>query len=340
MSDFFDEANSVKGTSGAERTIVSKETVICGNISSPCDIVVDGAVKGNIKSGSYVELTGRLEGDISAETALVSDGILKGNIKTEGEVTVVGNSTVVGDISCHSLELNAKIKGNITAAEFVLLKKGAVVQGNITAKNFTADDGTKLIGYLNIIRPDAENEDEVEDIDSLLMFEDLNEHYETPEKKEPSPVVAVAEKKSEEIKPKEVKAKPAKIIRAEVEETKTPEPTAPETKKESTPTTFGVALQSAVKQAERVKEESAAINEQTAEMTAIVEETSTAVVQTAEQEPVLATGTISLTEKDEQEPPTQGSGTGSFFSEKQNILQDLKKRLEKAKRTNATPEQP
>ena len=100
----------------AQKSVISKGTVITGNIKTSDDISVYGDIKGNIDAEKDIEISGNTEGDIKADNMKVSSGTIKGNIQLKNKLDIESAEKIEGDIttkqisikSCGSLISNIK----------------------------------------------------------------------------------------------------------------------------------------------------------------------------------------------------------------------------------------
>lgn len=100
-------------------SIISKETVLFGDINTADNLRIDGKVTGNIES------TGR---------------------------TIVGlNGVVHGDICSKWIVVSGKVFGNIYASEECVVESGGFLNGNVEAKNFQTKDNASYVGNCTII---------------------------------------------------------------------------------------------------------------------------------------------------------------------------------------------
>ncbi len=283
MNDIFNQATSMNmtGNGSTTKTLITKDTILVGTIAADSSIIIDGGVKGDVYSKNSIELMGKVDGNIKANDVTITDGAVKGDITTEGNILVAGDSVIVGNLFGSSLEFNGKIKGNVRINGHAIIRENAIIHGNLSACNFTVDDGAKIIGFVEILRPVEVSGQPTEKIDEIVDFNDIEipadagtpNTASTASAEVPSgaPLLTTVPTGGTE-EPAEIE-KPAPVI---VE--------APEEKVE-----------------EVVSEE----------------------VETVEEE----------TEETVSEDSEEDGGGDSFVDEKQKMLQDLRTRMEKAKKS-------
>ncbi|MBP1561987.1 MAG: polymer-forming cytoskeletal protein [Oscillospiraceae bacterium] len=132
-----------------ETTVISRNTIIDGNIRSFANINIDGSVKGDVKITKNISVTGKVVGDIECNNSIMTGASMQGNLASKGQVQLDRDSLILGDISAQYLDLNGKIKGNIEVGGKAEFKTDAVVLGNITASTITVLDGATIQGYVN-----------------------------------------------------------------------------------------------------------------------------------------------------------------------------------------------
>lgn len=132
-----------------ETTIISRNTIIDGNIRSFANINIDGSVKGDVTITKNINVTGKVVGDIECNNSVMSGASMQGNIVSKGQVQMDRDSLILGDISAQYLDLNGKIKGNVDVGGKAEFKTDAVILGNITASTITVLDGATIQGYVN-----------------------------------------------------------------------------------------------------------------------------------------------------------------------------------------------
>lgn len=132
-----------------ELTIISRNTVIDGNIRSFADMSVDGAVKGDIETTKNIDLNGTIVGNISCNNAMMHSSQIQGNVRMNGNISMKRDTLLIGDLMSTYAEINGKIKGNLDVVGKADLKGDAVVFGDISASTVAIEDGAIIQGYLN-----------------------------------------------------------------------------------------------------------------------------------------------------------------------------------------------
>ena len=134
----------------ADATVISKGTVITGDIKSDSDIEMYGSVTGNITTSGKVKINGRQSGDVQGAGVDLTDCAVKGNVSASDAVLVDSSSVIVGNIKCGALTFDGKIKGNIHVMGNVNCQGNAVILGDVTSTTITVESGARLQGAVQI----------------------------------------------------------------------------------------------------------------------------------------------------------------------------------------------
>ena len=94
-----------------------------------------------------------IEGSIRGEENLVIEGAMKGNIEMGQHNFAIGpNGQIDGDIQAHNVSINGQFKGAIKALGKVAVTKEADFNGEIKAKSFSVEDGAYFKGVVELDR--------------------------------------------------------------------------------------------------------------------------------------------------------------------------------------------
>lgn len=139
-------------------TIVAKDTLLDGNLTSDGNVRILGEVKGELAAQGRVSVSGHVTGNISGKSIAFTGGLAEGDLVAKERVLINAKGMVIGNVICKDSEIDGKLKGNIQAEGTIALKRNAVVHGNITASNFSAEKGSVLNGQVTIICQKNETE--------------------------------------------------------------------------------------------------------------------------------------------------------------------------------------
>lgn len=132
-----------------ETTIISKNTVIDGNIRSFANMSIDGNIKGNVETTKDIDLNGKVVGDIACNNATLRTSQVQGNVRMKGNAFMERDTLLIGDLTSTYANVNGKIKGNLGISGKAELKSDAVVFGDISASTITVNDGAIIQGYVS-----------------------------------------------------------------------------------------------------------------------------------------------------------------------------------------------
>jgi cytoskeletal protein CcmA (bactofilin family) len=107
-------------------TIIGPSVLVKGNFNSSGNIVIEGVLKGGVKTAGNIFIGDRanITADLEAKSARIG-GEVCGNIKIEGQLLIVASAKIFGDIECASLsvESGAIINGKVTMTKNLAPKK-------------------------------------------------------------------------------------------------------------------------------------------------------------------------------------------------------------------------
>ncbi|MCX7657193.1 MAG: polymer-forming cytoskeletal protein [Oscillospiraceae bacterium] len=132
-----------------ETTVISRNTIIDGNIRSFANITIEGSVKGDVQITKNAAVSGKIVGDLACNNATMTGSSMQGNVVSKGQVKLDRDSLILGDISAQYLDMNGKIKGNVDIGGKAEFKSDAIIFGNINASTITVLDGATIQGFVN-----------------------------------------------------------------------------------------------------------------------------------------------------------------------------------------------
>ncbi len=157
----------------AERnvTVIERGTEIIGMIRTDNDLVVKGAIIGNVEAAGDIDLDGFIKGDVKAETADINNAELRGNLSTSGKTIVGDSAAIFGDVSCADLDISGSIKGSIESRGLCNVATGAIISGDISSYDVQIAKGATVQGRLIHIN------DENQDPESRLDVDEYFAHF-------------------------------------------------------------------------------------------------------------------------------------------------------------------
>ena len=141
-------ANRAAGISD-EVTVISKNTVIDGNVRSLANMQVDGNIKGNVETTRDIDMTGKVVGDMKCNNATMNSAAMQGNVAIKGKMRMDRDTILIGDLTSQYADVNGRIRGKLEIAGKAELKRDAIVFGDINASTIAVTDGAIIQGYVN-----------------------------------------------------------------------------------------------------------------------------------------------------------------------------------------------
>ena len=90
-------------------------------------------------------------GTVTSEGGVRLDGKLEGTLTCGGDAALGPEAVVKGDVSAVSVSIAGKIEGNITAQDKIEMLATAVVNGDIRARRLSVEDGVTFVGRSEVM---------------------------------------------------------------------------------------------------------------------------------------------------------------------------------------------
>ena len=132
-----------------EITIISRNTVIDGNVRSFADMSIDGDIKGDVETTKNIDLNGKIIGNVTCNNAMMHTSQVQGNVRMKGNVSMKRDTLLIGDLMSTYADVNGKVKGNLDIVGKADFKGDSVVFGDISASTITVEDGAIIQGYVS-----------------------------------------------------------------------------------------------------------------------------------------------------------------------------------------------
>lgn len=132
-----------------EVTVISRNTIIDGNVRSLANMQVDGNIKGNVETTRDIEMSGKVVGDIKCNNANMNSAAMQGNLNLKGKIRMDRDTILIGDLSSQYADVNGRIRGKLEIGGKAELKRDAIVFGDINASTIAVTDGAIIQGYVN-----------------------------------------------------------------------------------------------------------------------------------------------------------------------------------------------
>ena len=135
---------------GKKATIITKSTIIAGNISTDDDLIIDGSVCGDVDCKGELTISGEVAGNAIAASINIKTSKFEGDVRSDGRIEINEGTVVLGNIYGDSAIVAGAVKGEIIVANEAKLEPTAIVKGNIRAKSVQIDHGAVLQGFCEL----------------------------------------------------------------------------------------------------------------------------------------------------------------------------------------------
>lgn len=132
-----------------EQTVISRNTIIEGNIRSFANVTIEGSIKGDVLSTKNANLSGKLIGNLECNNAAMAGSQMQGNVSSKGQVKFDRDSLILGNIAAQYLEMNGKVKGDININGKAEFKSDAYIIGDINVSTLAVYEGATISGHVN-----------------------------------------------------------------------------------------------------------------------------------------------------------------------------------------------
>ena len=130
-------------------TIITRNTIVEGNIRSFENIELNGTVKGKIATTKNVGVSGNVVGDIQATDILLEGADIRGNVTSKGALLMDKDTLLVGDVEAQNTRVDGKLKGEVNIGGNGEFLSNSIMVGNVTVSNIYVQYGAKIQGYIN-----------------------------------------------------------------------------------------------------------------------------------------------------------------------------------------------
>lgn len=132
-----------------EMTVISKSTMIVGDIRTLANITIDGNVRGKVDVLKDANIRGMLIGDLVCSNTDMKGSSVQGNVFAKGSTYIDNDSILMGDLTAQFASIDGKVKGNIEIGSKIELHSNAIVAGDINTNTISIADGANIKGYIN-----------------------------------------------------------------------------------------------------------------------------------------------------------------------------------------------
>ncbi|OGF28282.1 hypothetical protein A2477_02375 [Candidatus Falkowbacteria bacterium RIFOXYC2_FULL_47_12] len=111
---------------GNAETIIGPSVKVEGNFVGQGNIVVEGIVKGSVKTNGNLSIGGKakITAAVEAANAIIS-GEVRGNVTVSGDLELTESARITGDVAAKTLSIarGAALNGNCTMTDKPLMKE-------------------------------------------------------------------------------------------------------------------------------------------------------------------------------------------------------------------------
>ncbi len=132
-----------------EMTVISKSTMIVGDIRTLASITVDGNVRGKVDVLKDANIRGMVIGDLICSNTDMKGSSIQGNVFAKGSTYIDNDSILLGDLTAQFASIDGKVKGNIEVGSKIELHPNAIVAGDISTNSISIADGANIRGFIN-----------------------------------------------------------------------------------------------------------------------------------------------------------------------------------------------
>lgn len=144
------DSNEPPRYSSDEVTVITKGTVLTGNITSEGSLEVMGTIKGDIECQGKLSVVGLVTGNCIASEVYIGAKRFEGSITSEGSIKIGLGTVVIGDVTGTSGVIAGAVKGDIDVNGPVIVDSSAVIKGNIKAQSIQINNGAVIEGFCSL----------------------------------------------------------------------------------------------------------------------------------------------------------------------------------------------
>ncbi|MBP1736215.1 MAG: Integral rane protein CcmA involved in cell shape determination [Oscillospiraceae bacterium] len=145
----FEAGGTPYGRAPEERTIISKNSFVDGNIRSFANVTIEGSVRGRVDVMKDVSMQGLLVGNLTCNNADMQGSSIQGNVQTKGNIFVDNDSILLGNMIAQYANIDGKIKGDVDIGSKTEFGSNAVILGDIKTGTIRVEDGANIQGFVN-----------------------------------------------------------------------------------------------------------------------------------------------------------------------------------------------
>ena len=105
------------------------------------------------RSGGVLSRGVSIIGSVKFHDQLLIDGEVKGDIKSTGTLTIGEHASIKGEVRSKSVTVKGTVEGNIFATERCELMAGCTLRGDIEAPRLVVDENATFLGSAKVGTP-------------------------------------------------------------------------------------------------------------------------------------------------------------------------------------------
>jgi cytoskeletal protein CcmA (bactofilin family) len=105
------------------------------------------------RSGGLLSRGVSIIGSVKFSDQLLIDGEVKGDIKSTGTLTIGEHASIHGEVRSKSVTVQGTVEGNIFATERCELQAGCTLRGDIEAPRLVVDENATFLGSAKVGTP-------------------------------------------------------------------------------------------------------------------------------------------------------------------------------------------
>ena len=96
---------------GKKATIITKSTIIAGNISTEDDLVIEGSVCGDVDCKGKLTISGEVSGNAVAKAISINTSKFEGDVRSDGRIEIKEGTVIIGNIYGDEALISGAVKG-------------------------------------------------------------------------------------------------------------------------------------------------------------------------------------------------------------------------------------
>jgi cytoskeletal protein CcmA (bactofilin family) len=105
------------------------------------------------RSGGILSRGVSIIGSVKFHDQLLIDGEVKGDIKSTGTLTIGEHASIKGEVRSKSVTVQGTVEGNIFATERCELQAGCTLHGDVEAPRLVVDENATFLGSAKVGTP-------------------------------------------------------------------------------------------------------------------------------------------------------------------------------------------